>query len=143
MAAFRALLRQELLTNKGRRALVCDERIYVRNSVYFRVSTQEWIEYFYCANNCTGCLGRVYRVTPSDGTVPYVVRSTDPRSSKHDLLCRRSATRVLLRKARQEFNQRVEFSSSIEGSRKTIRESYNDVCGLLLRNSGRCRSLPL
>lgn len=110
--------------------------MYVRNTApYFQIRTQEWAEYFVCASGCDDCKGRVVRITPVDGRLPYVRASVDQRTSAHSPRCLPSETRIVLRKARQLFFKEVAISVH-SSHRRSIRESYNEIRRLLLHNRG-------
>jgi hypothetical protein len=137
MAAWRALLDRDVKTQRGGDCLIYEGRIYVRNTApYFQSKTEEWAEYFVCANDCSDCKCRVVRLSPLDGRVSYIRRSTDDRTASHSPNCLPSETKVVLRRAKQEFLENVEVA--VRGSRlSTIRDSYDAIRSLLLHNRGK------
>ena len=136
MSAWREIVGQRVRTQRGNETVVYKGRIYVRNTEpYFKESTQEWSEYFVCANDCEECRARVVRFTPLDGRSSYVRRSRSQRTRAHSVLCLPSRSRILLRQARQQLNEDV-AQSICRGSRDLIRTSYDAVTRELLRHGG-------
>jgi hypothetical protein len=136
------ILEVEVRTKRGGDCVIYKGRMYVRNTApYFQIRTGEWAEYFVCASGCDDCKGRVVRLTPIDGRGPYVRESADLRTTAHSPLCLPSETKVVLRKAKQQFFKGVAISVH-SSHRRSIRKEYDDIRRLLLHNRGWCLVSP-
>jgi hypothetical protein len=136
MATWASIVEQDLNTERGSLALVFGGRIYVRNTApYFQIRTQEWAEYYVCANGCDGCKARVIRRSPIDGRLPYVRRSTDVRTESHDADCKPDRRAIVVRKAKQQLYE-VVASTTVNGPYRNIRSAFNSISNSLLHNSG-------
>jgi len=132
------ILEVEVRTERGGDCVIYKGRMYVRNTApYFQIRTGEWAEYFVCDSGCGDCKGRVVRLTPIDGRGPYVRESADLRTAAHSPFCLPSETKVVLRRAKQQFFKGVAISVH-SSHRRSIREEYDDIRRLLLHNRGWC-----